>query len=124
MSARLIAIIITGMFITACGGSSSPSAPSGSTPAPAGSTTVTVPAGASGLTTTAYAPNPLTVSTGTTVSWLNNDNTTHTSTSDGNAWSSGDIAPGGRFNFTFTSSGRFTYHCTLHPNMVGTIVVQ
>jgi plastocyanin len=66
----------------------------------------------------------MTVSTGTTVSWLNSDNTTHTSTSDGNQWSSGDIPPGGRYNFTFTSAGRFTYHCQIHPNMIGTIVVQ
>ena len=35
-----------------------------------------------------------------------------------------DPKVGGRFNFTFTSAGRFTYHCQLHPNMIGTIVVQ
>ena len=55
---------------------------------------------------------------------LNDDNTTHTSSADASQWSSGSIPPGGRFNFTFATAGRFTYHCQIHPNMVGTIVVQ
>jgi len=83
-----------------------------------------ISSGASTQTTTAFGANPLTISTGTTISWLNSDNTTHTSIADGNQWSSGDIQPGGRFTFTFTSAGRFTYHCQIHPNMVGTIVVE
>ena len=76
--------------------------------------------GASTLTTTAFGTNPLS----TMISWLNGDSTTHTSTADGGAWSSGNIAPGKRFNFTFQSAGRFTYHCQIHPGMTGTIVVQ
>ena len=123
MSLRVAAILFAVTCLTACGGSStSPStAPEA---APPGSTTVTIQSGASSLTTNAYGANPLTVATGTTISWLNNDNTTHTSTADGNQFSSGNIAPGGRFNFTFSSAGRFTYKCQIHPNMVGTIVVQ
>jgi plastocyanin len=113
------------MSLSACGGYSSPSAPStGSTPAPAGSTTVTIASGSSNLTATAFGQNPLTIPVGTTISWLNADNTTHTSVADANQWSSGNIAPAGRFNFTFASAGRYTYHCQIHPNMVGTIVVQ
>ena len=121
MSLRLTAALITIISIAACGGS--PSGPS-TTPAPAGSTTVTIASGASNQTTTAFGVDPLVVSTGTTISWLNDDTTTHTSTGDGNQWSSGSIAPGGRFNFTFSSPGRFDYHCQIHPNMIGTIVVQ
>jgi len=121
MSLRLAAILIPVMFLAAC--SSSPSSPS-PTPAPASSTTVTIASGASTLTTSAYGANPLTIATGTTVSWLNSDNTTHTATGNTSQFSSGDIAPGGRFNFTFSAAGRYDYHCTLHPNMVGTIVVQ
>jgi plastocyanin len=85
---------------------------------------VTISSGASAQTTTAFGTNPLTIATGTTISWLNGDNTVHTSTADGNQWSSGDIPPGGRFNFTFASAGRFTYRCQIHPNMTGTILVQ
>lgn len=125
MSIRFVSIFFIITCVAACGGYSSPSAPStGPTAAPAGSTTVSIPIAASTQTTTAFGSNPLTISAGTTISWLNDDNTTHTSSADGNQWSSGNIVPGGRFNFTFASAGRFTYHCQIHPNMVGTIVVQ
>src|SRR5215471_2456607 len=125
MSLRSVVVILVTTILTACGGYSSPSSPSGTpTTAPAGSTTVTIASGASTQATTAFGTNPLTISTGTTISWFNNDNVAHTSTSDGSQWSSGNIAPGGRFDFTFQSTGRFTYHCQIHPNMIGTIVVQ
>ena len=125
MSIRIASVLILTACMAACGGYSAPAAPSaGPTPAPAGSTTVTIVGGASTQTTTAFGQNPLTVPVGTTISWLNGDNTTHTTAADGSQWSSGNIAPGGRFNFTFPSAGRFTYHCQIHPNMVGTIVVQ
>lgn len=125
MSIRVASVLILTASLAACGGYSAPAAPStGPTPAPAGSTTVNIASGASTQTTTAFGQNPLTIPVGTTISWLNSDNTTHTSGADGSQWSSGNIAPGGRFNFTFPSAGRFTYHCQIHPNMVGTIVVQ
>jgi plastocyanin len=122
---RLVSILMLSVCFNACSKYSSPSGPTADpTPAPAGSTTVTIPGGASTQTITAFDPNPLTVSVGTTVSWLNSDTTTHTSVADGSQWSSGNIAPGARFNRTFTAPGRYTYHCQIHPNMVGTIVVQ
>jgi len=125
MAVRFAVILMTTICVAACSGYNSPSSPSVTpTAAPAGSTTVTISGGASTQTTTAFGTNPLTISTGTTISWLNDDNTAHTSTADGNQWSSGDIPPGGRFNFTFASTGRYTYHCQIHPNMTGTIVVE
>ena len=125
MSVRIAVILALSIGVGACSGYSAPSGPSvAPTPAPPGSTTVTIAGGSSTLTTNAFGANPLTIATGTTISWLNDDNTTHTSAADGQQWTSGNIAPGGRFNFAFTSPGRFTYHCQIHPNMVGTIVVQ
>jgi plastocyanin len=85
---------------------------------------VSIVSGASTLTTTAYSPNPLSVTVGTTVTWTNNDNTSHTSTENNGLWSSPAIAPGGQFSTTFTSAGSFTYHCTIHPGMIGTVNVQ
>jgi plastocyanin len=125
MSLRMTVILSLTIGFAACGGYSAPSVPSVTpTPAPPGSTTVTISSGASTQTTNAFGANPLTIAAGTTISWLNADNTTHTSAADGPQWDSGNIAPGGRFNFAFTSPGRFTYRCQIHPNMVGTIVVQ
>ena len=123
-SAFIFAVILASLG-AACSGYNTPSGPSATpSPAPAGGTTVTISSGASAQSLTAFGANPLTIAPGTTISWLNSDNATHTSTGDAGQWSSGSIAPGGRFNFTFASAGRFTYHCQLHPNMVGTIVVQ
>jgi plastocyanin len=76
------------------------------------------------MTTTAYTPNPITVSVGGTVTWTNNDSTSHTSTANGGAWNSGSMAPGGKFSITFSSAGSFPYHCSIHPGMVGTVTVQ
>jgi plastocyanin len=124
MSFRLnVTILLTAIFTTACGGYATSPSPTPEA-APAGSTTVMMPGGASVLTTTAFGTNPLNISVGTTISWLNGDSTTHTSTADGGAWSSGNIAPGARFNVTFQSPGQFPYHCLIHPGMTGTIVVQ
>jgi|SRR5579872_3648963 len=127
MSLRLATLLTTALCVTACSGSGSNynSAPSPTpTPAPPGSTSVTIPSGASTQTTTAFGPNPLTVSAGTTISWLNSDGTTHRPLADANQWDAGNIAPGTRSNLTFSTTGRFPYHCQIHPNMTGTIVVQ
>ena len=112
--------LVIGM--SACGSYSAPSSPS-PTPSPGGNG-VSIPVNASNLGTSAYAPNPFTVSAGTTVTWTNNDSIAHTSTADGGAWNSGSIAAGGHFSFTAQTKGTFTYHCTIHPGMIGTLVVQ
>ena len=102
MFTRVTSVLMLALYFTACGGYSAPSAPStGPTSAPAGSSTVTIPGGASTQTTTAFGQNPMTIAVGTTVSWLNDDSITHTSSADGNQWSSGNIAPGGRFPHSF-----------------------
>jgi plastocyanin len=74
-----------------------------------------------------FTPSQITVAKGGTVTWTNNDNTTHTVVDDlSNVGGphSGDIAPGSSYSFTFTKTGSFQYHCTIHPSMRGTIVVK
>jgi plastocyanin len=122
MSGRLTFVLILSALIAsaACSSSTSPSSSTGGS-----TTTVSIPSGASTLTTTAYAPNPVTIARGTSVTWVNNDNTAHTATSnDGSTFNSGSINPGGQFTMTFPNAGSFPYKCTLHPNMVGTVTVQ
>ena len=69
-------------------------------------------------------PDELNVAVGTTVTWMNTDSISHTSTSNAAGWNSGIVAPGGRFAFAFQTAGTFPYHCTIHPGMVGTVVVR
>ena len=118
---RLIGLSVFLMSAIACGSSSSTS-PS-PTPTPGGSS-VTIPAGASNLGNQAYSPDSVNVSVGGTVTWMNNDSTAHTSTSDASGWDSGVVAPGASFSRTFPTAGTFSYHCTLHTGMVGKVVVQ
>jgi plastocyanin len=72
-----------------------------------------------------FKPGTLGISVGQTVKWINKSATTnHTTTSDSGLWDSGPLAPGDHFTFKFTKAGSFTYHCSIHPFMTGTIVVN
>jgi len=72
----------------------------------------------------AFSPDTLNISVGTTVTWTNNDSTTHTVTADDGSFDSGNLDSGKSFTFTFKKAGTFTYHCSIHPNMKATIVVK
>lgn len=113
-----------GLFaLTACdSGDSMPTAPS---PPPGSNTaTVTISSGADIRGADAFGVNPFNVSAGTTVVWSNNDVTSHDPQSDTGAFSVPLIRSGGQGSFTFGTAGTFPYHCGVHPNMRGTIVVQ
>jgi plastocyanin len=98
---------------------------------------VEITLGSSTKTTDAYSPNPVNVNVGDTVIWTNNDPpNTHTATSgtpsagpDGMFGGTAEapfsviIAPRATFSHTFTEAGEFPYYCTLHPTMVGTVMV-
>ncbi len=69
-------------------------------------------------------PSSLTVAAGQPITWTNDDSVNHTVTSDNGLWDSGQLAPGHTFTLTLTKPGTYTYHCSNHPFMQGTIVVQ
>ena len=70
-----------------------------------------------------YAPDTLSVPVGTTVTWRNAGDAPHTVTAYDATFDSGFLAAGDRFERTFSTAGTFDYFCTLHPDMVGRIVV-
>jgi plastocyanin len=72
----------------------------------------------------AYAPASLTVKAGTTVTFTNQDSIRHTITSDDGVFDSGLLGKGETFTYTFDKVGIFPYHCTPHPYMKGTIIVE
>lgn len=123
MSLRLVLGTILLAAIAGCGSSYSGGPSTSPSPTTTGSA-VSIVGGASSLTTTAYAPNPIVLSPGGTVTWTNNDSTAHTATADDGSWNSGTIASGGKYSRTFPSAGTFTYHCTFHRGMVATVTVQ
>jgi plastocyanin len=71
-----------------------------------------------------FTPGTLTLSAGTTVTWTNNDSTTHHVASDIGIFDSGDMSPNTTFSYTFNNTGTFPYHCTIHTYMKGTVIVH
>ena len=86
------------------------------------------PGGASAtveMTGSEYAPSALEVDSGTTVTWNNADSVPHTVTFDGAGPASSDqLDEGASFSATFDDAGEFAYHCTIHPEMAGTVTVS
>jgi plastocyanin len=130
---RSLPLVVASLFLASvvgCSGGYSSPAPSPSpTPSPAPSpsvpsSAVSIPMGASTLGRAAYNPASLTVDVGTSVTWTNTDIVSHTSTSDASGWDSGVVPPGGQFSFVFPTAGTFSYHCAIHPGMVGSVVVR
>jgi plastocyanin len=72
----------------------------------------------------AYERPTLVISRGTTLVWENQDQLDHTVTSDDGRFDSGMIQPNRNFSRRFDEAGTFTYHCTPHPFMKGTVVVR
>lgn len=128
LSYRLVIVSAVVSAAIACGGGQTPAptspAPNPPSNVPAGALSVSIPVGASVLGNRAYAPDEVSVAVGETVSWTNADSVAHTSTSDGSGWNSGSIAPGARFSVAFQNAGVFPYHCTIHPGMIGRVVVR
>lgn len=79
-----------------------------------------------------FVPQTVTIKAGTTVRWVNDDQTSHQPMSDNfdpekkvpNSFSSKPMDTGGTFDFKFTTPGTYKYHCNVHPYMTGKIIVQ
>ena len=71
-----------------------------------------------------FNPSTITVVIGVnnTVTWTNNDGVTHTVTANDNSFG-GSLSPGNTFTHTFTTAGNFSYHCSIHNYMKGTVIV-
>jgi len=71
-----------------------------------------------------FAPASLTVKAGSTVTWTNKDEEPHTVVSAAGLFRSGAMDTNDSFSFKFDKPGTYTYACSIHPRMVGTIVVH
>ncbi len=66
----------------------------------------------------------LTVSVGTTVTWINRDDVPHKIVSTDKKFSSPVLDTDGRFSHKFTAPGTYEYFCSIHPPMTGKVVVK
>jgi|SRR5579863_1436374 len=71
-----------------------------------------------------FQPTTITVRTGDTVVWTNTDGEPHTVVSDSGLFRSGALDTSDTFSFKFDKPGTYRFVCSIHPQMVGTIVVK
>jgi plastocyanin len=71
-----------------------------------------------------FGPATLTVTTGTTVTWINHDDIPHTVVSTDSVFKSKVLDTDEKFSYTFAKAGTYSYFCSIHPKMTGTVVVQ
>ena len=137
----LLAALFAGAA-TACG--SGGNMPTGSNTSTGGGGGGGGTTGGGGVTPTAavsvqdfsFYPSTVSVRAGTVVTWSNVGAATHHPVADGGAFDLGDLAPaqssgaygmssgmGGTGSFTFSTPGMYSYHCSIHPQMTGTITV-
>lgn len=78
-----------------------------------------------------FEPPVVTVASGTQVQWINEDEIRHRIASNPHPMHSElpeltslELRKGDKYNFTFIKPGTFGYHCHLHPEMQGKIIVE
>ncbi|MFB7991319.1 cupredoxin family copper-binding protein [Streptomyces sp. NPDC056002] len=73
----------------------------------------------------AFHPAAFEVSPGTKITVTNEDSATHTLTADDKSFGTGDLAQGKSVTITAPAKpGSYSYICTIHPNMKGTLTVR
>ena len=71
-----------------------------------------------------FGAGTLSVPANSTVTWVNKDDVPHTVTSTDGLFKSKALDTDDKYAYTFTKPGTYSYYCTIHPKMVGKIVVQ
>ena len=72
-----------------------------------------------------FNPEDVTVKSGDTVSWVNDDGVGHDVTGDDfKSGEPGAMQTGDTFEHTFDAAGTFDYVCTVHPGMNGSVKVE
>lgn len=71
-----------------------------------------------------FAPDTLTVPVNSTVTWVNKDDIPHVIASNDGVFKSKALDTDQKYSYTFTKAGTYAYFCSIHPKMVGKVVVQ
>jgi plastocyanin len=109
-AAMLLLLLI---LFAGCGGSSSPA-----TTGAAGNALQVI------MTNRSFQPQQITVKVGQAVTWVNQDTLQHDVVAKDGEFKSPLFNNGGTFSFTFTKAGTYPYYCSIHPDMVGTVVAR
>lgn len=108
----VVLLVAVGLSLAACGSTSATAS------GPIATTHVDLPKSYK------FAPAAIVVTAGSTVTWTNSDNFTHSVQFDGDASPGAVMKPGTSATRTFDTPGTYAYICAFHPqDMKGTVVV-
>lgn len=71
----------------------------------------------------AFVPDTVRITKGSSVEWTNKDSAPHTATELSTVFDSGTLSTNQKFNFTFSNTGTFKYHCLIHSMMKTAVVI-
>lgn len=119
----LFLILLLCVFSYGCGANYGNSGSSTTSTTP---TTITGSTAAISISNFLFSPASIIISTGTTVTWTNNDSAPHTATKTSGpaSFDSGTLNQGGTYPFKFTVVGTYEYNCTFHTYMTGKVTVN
>jgi plastocyanin len=119
MPLAVVPVLLGAVFaLTACGSQSEGARGTAGSGSSTSGTTVTIK-------NFRFEPKTLTVKVGTTVTFVNKDDTTHTATSsDGSTLDSQRLPTNQSYMVTFTNVGTYKYMCDIHQYMSGSIIVE
>lgn len=120
------AIVALGLVASACSNSydaGNPTAPTPQAPTPTTSNSIVTINIVRNSGAQSFSPDPATLPAGQMVVWHNSDGATHRVVLNSGSLDTGDLAPGASSQPMSINTGGGAYHCTIHPSMVGTIVV-
>ncbi|HEY2887534.1 MAG TPA: cupredoxin domain-containing protein [Candidatus Limnocylindrales bacterium] len=131
MSNRILAALAVSavVLLAACSSSSSPAASSAASGAATSATSVCSESANAGDVAVSvvdfnFQPADITAKTGQVITFTNTGSSPHTATLDGGQCTTPTIQPGKADGLSFTVAGTYTFHCSIHSQMTGTIVVS
>jgi plastocyanin len=132
MSLRIVAALAVSavVMLAACSSSSaSPAASNAASGAASGAASVCSESATAGAVAVSvvdfnFQPADITAKTGQVITFTNTGSAPHTATLDGGQCATPTIQPGKSDGLTFTVAGTYKFHCSIHSQMTGTIVVS
>jgi len=71
-----------------------------------------------------FDPETVTIPVGGSITWVNQDTVSHNAVADDGSWATDLFGGGNSTTLTFDTPGTYSYSCTPHPNMTGTVIVE
>jgi len=87
-------------------------------------TTETTTPGTVSIDNFSFSPATITINKGETVTWKNNDSAPHQVVADDSSFELSKMSTGGTSQHTFDMAGTYSYHCSIHPDMKGVVIVK